>query len=272
MNSPTMITSPEPLFVVVAQTPDFNEKAHEIARHYWGEVTDAKTALALPTWYLSLGVNGLALCHATEKIKPIQVDFTHNPELLRRKQRLHSDPLIRAMGLHKGGAMPDTATRPTVWDLTAGMGQDAFLMASMGYMVHLWERNAIVHALLADGLARAQQTHCAIAMRMVLHHGSASNLCQNPPNAPLPESIYIDPMFPSRNKTALPNKAMQALHTIVGHDDDADALLAVAQHYAKQRVVVKRPKLAPPLANKPPKWQHLGPTIRFDAYLPEHTV
>ena len=57
-------------------------------------------------------------------------------------------PLARAIGL-KGGAAP------TVADVTAGLGRDAFVLACLGCTVWLIERSPIVAALLRDGLRRA---------------------------------------------------------------------------------------------------------------------
>lgn len=52
--------------------------------------------------------------------------------------------------------------------------------------------------------------------------------------------VYLDPMFPHRQKSALVKKEMRVFQTLVGADDDADALLAPARRLAKKRVVVKR--------------------------------
>ena len=58
--------------------------------------------------------------------------------------------IAKAVGL-KSGAMP------TVVDATAGLGRDAFVLASLGCKVTLIERSPVVAALLQDGLARAAQ-------------------------------------------------------------------------------------------------------------------
>ena len=79
--------------------------------------------------------------------------------------------------------------------------------------------------------------------------------------------VLLDPMFPAKRKPdAKPPKAMQALAAVVGADDDADALLVPALGVATQRVIVKRPRQAPPLAGLKPAWTIEGKLLRFDVY------
>ena len=52
---------------------------------------------------------------------------------------------------------------PTVIDATAGLGRDAFLLASLGMHVTLIERCPQVHDLLADGLAKARAASAGLA-------------------------------------------------------------------------------------------------------------
>lgn len=58
--------------------------------------------------------------------------------------------IAKAAGLNKGAT-------PTVLDGTAGLGRDAFVLASLGCKVQMVERHPVVAALLDDGLARAKQ-------------------------------------------------------------------------------------------------------------------
>ena len=55
--------------------------------------------------------------------------------------------LAKAVGIQSG-------VRPSILDLTAGLGGDAFVLASLGCPVSMVERHPAVRALLADGLAR----------------------------------------------------------------------------------------------------------------------
>jgi 16S rRNA (guanine1516-N2)-methyltransferase len=60
---------------------------------------------------------------------------------------------------------------------------------------------------------------------------------------------------------------MQILQILIGDDQDADELLETALLCAGNRVVVKRPRLAPALADKAPSHSITGKTSRFDVYL-----
>ena len=62
-----------------------------------------------------------------------------------RPQNLAHELLVRAARV-KGVA------HPTVFDATAGLGEDSFLLASAGFSVTLCERDPVIAALLADAL------------------------------------------------------------------------------------------------------------------------
>ena len=78
--------------------------------------------------------------------------------------------------------------------------------------------------------------------------------------------IYIDPMYPSRAKSALVKKEMQLLHQIIGPDTDNDSLLTIALDVALKRVVVKRPKTAQPLTKQKPSSFIESKNTRYDIY------
>jgi 16S rRNA (guanine1516-N2)-methyltransferase len=81
-----------------------------------------------------------------------------------------------------------------------------------------------------------------------------------------PDVIYLDPMFPDRQKSADVKKEMAAFHHVVGKDEDADSLLEKALAKANYRVVVKRPRKAPFINNKTPSYQLEGKSSRYDIY------
>ncbi len=152
---------------------------------------------------------------------------------------------------------------PSVLDMTAGLGRDGFVLASLGCEVTLVERQPIVHALLVDGLRRAQSSVevSDTARRISLRRGDASELIGQSFGV-----VYVDPMFPERKKSAAVKKEMAAFHQLVGADEDADLLLAKAIELATHRVVVKRPKGAPFLAGQKPSQSLTGKSGRFDIY------
>lgn len=179
--------------------------------------------------------------------------------------------LHRAVGLRRG-------VRPRVFDATAGLGRDAFRLAYAGCDVTAVERSDLLHGLLADGLARAlgdREIAERLDGRLRVWHADARDLlrrlmkraaARESPQEPLPDVVYLDPMFPAKRKSALVKQEMRMLRQIVGDDPDAGELFELAQRVALQRVVVKRMHDAPPLA---PAVSHScgDRTTRYDVYM-----
>jgi 16S rRNA (guanine1516-N2)-methyltransferase len=158
-------------------------------------------------------------------------------------------------------------------DATAGLGQDAFMLAYMGYKVTLLERSPVMAALLSNAISRVKPDSWAFSTvhRLTLLHTDAgqwlSEQQQLPEAAKKPTVIYLDPMFPHPDKKALSQKSMQMLQQIVGQDTDADKLLPLAQALATERVVVKRHRASPHLGEQKPQIIFEGKSHRFDVYL-----
>lgn len=205
----------------------------------------------------------LCIQDAAERFKPFFVDFLAEKITFRRKQAtVKTEPLAQALGVKK-----QSDPRPSVIDATAGLAQDSFILASLGFEITLLERSPLIHALLSDGIARATQdeTLAPIMQRLQLIHADAISYLANLNERP--DIIYLDPMFPERKKSALSSKAMQLLQPLVGKDPDANQLVKIALACAKKRVVVKRPRLAEPLANLEPSYSLTGSSSRFDIYI-----
>ena len=193
----------------------------------------------------------------------IRCDFI-NGEL--RHRRLYgggkNQMILKATGLNKH--------KPSVMDLTAGLGRDSYVLATAGARVAMFERQPIVAALLADGLQRLRSSgdeqELAIAQRLSLHQGDSLTCVAALAEQEAPDVIYLDPMFPERGKSAKVKKSMAFFHQLVGSDDDAAALLPLALATAGYRVVVKRPRHAPPLADIKPGLCFEGKSTRFDVY------
>ena len=194
----------------------------------------------------------------------IIIDFSSPANTYRR---LHGggngQPIAKAVGLKTYG-LP-----LTVIDATAGLGQDSFVLACLGCKVTLIERNHIVASLLADALVRGLEDENIklIISNMNLITGNAIEILKNLNPADFPDVIYLDPMFPIRNKTALVKKEMRILKELVGEDGDASDLLWIARKIAKRRVVVKRPRIAGFLGEVPPHSSQIGKANRFDIYV-----
>ena len=211
---------------------------------------------------LQVSVDGLQLQELGRAAPgPVRVDFIEGALAHRRQFGGGSGQMIaKAVGIQPG-------VRPTVLDATAGLGRDAFVLACLGCQVHMIERHPIVAALLTDGLRRARlDTQVAgIVQRMPLLIGDAIEL-MHAWTADAPQVIHLDPMFPSRDKSALVKKEMRLFKPLVGADDDAPDLLAAALALATHRVVVKRPRKAPSIAGATPTYSLDGKSSRYDVY------
>jgi len=177
--------------------------------------------------------------------------------------------IAKAAGLNKGAT-------PTVLDGTAGLGRDAFVLASLGCKVQMVERHPVVAALLDDGLERAKQDPeigTWVGDRMTLIHASSHDALDKlaaDDDFEQPDVVYLDPMYPhpeNKKKSALVKKEMRVFQSLVGADLDADSLLTPALALASKRVVVKRPDYADWLDEKKPTMAIETKKNRFDVYV-----
>lgn len=188
----------------------------------------------------------------------VYADFVAGATARRGRRAAQADEaLVRAAGAGHG-------RRPTVIDATAGLGRDAWLLASLGCQVTLVERHPAVAALLADGLARAAADPGAapVAARLQLHARDALGLLAEA----RADTVLVDPMHPPRRGSAAVKKEMRLLRDLVGPDTDSDRLLAAAIGAARRRVAVKRPRGAAALLGPRPSGSIAGRSTRFDIY------
>lgn len=181
----------------------------------------------------------------------------------RRHGSLRGEAIARAVGLRGG--------RTThVVDATAGLGRDAFVLASLGAQVTLLERSPILGVLLQDALdkALADPESAPIAKRMRLLVGAAEALLPELARTTQIDVVYLDPMYPEHGTRAQVKKEMQILRQLLGTGDDAEELVAHGLENAR-RVVLKRPRHVPPLRRKPSHSVN-GRSTRFDVYI-RHT-
>jgi 16S rRNA (guanine1516-N2)-methyltransferase len=148
-------------------------------------------------------------------------------------------------------------------DATAGWGRDAAILASYGAQVLMLERNRIMAALLDDALQRRDDQSKAALKLSLIDQDALVYLNQLPPEN-YPDIIYLDPMHPQRQKTALVKKDLQVLQHMIGPDEDALALIQLARTRVLKKVVVKWPQNVPALLK--PCSSISGKTVRFDSY------
>lgn len=219
---------------------------------------------------LYLIVNGerLSLQQGGKKAPgPVLVDFVHGASAHRRKYGGgKGQSIAKAVGI-------SSAYKPTVLDATAGLGRDAFVLATLGCDVTMIERHPVVYLLLKSGLYCAQTDEgcdevADIMARMQLLQGNSIELLANwfDEGRSQPDIVYLDPMFPHSKASAEAKKEMKLFRTLVGADLDEDQLWQQANSIARCRIVVKRPAKAPPLAGREPSYVLAGKANRFDVY------
>jgi 16S rRNA (guanine1516-N2)-methyltransferase len=198
----------------------------------------------------------------------VSVDFDDKTMAWRQRHPQQPEALLKAAGMRAGHAL-------RVIDATAGLGQDAFMLANAGCDVLMLERSALLHALLEDGLQRAAQSEdvrvrsAAARMQLVLADSTSIDFATL---GDTPDVIYLDPMFPERRKkSAKVKKNMFMLQQLLDDEPPADGLLLKALQSAQKRVVVKRPRIAGFLEERKPSFQLLGSSSRFDVYLTQPT-
>ena len=182
------------------------------------------------------------------KLKPVQLDF----DVVRPGSG--KDPLLRAIG----------SKSRSVIDVTAGWCVDALHIARQGKDVTAVEQNRIVLALINHAAQNISDP--VLKSRFKLLGGNGSDVIES--LAQSPDVIYLDPMYPEKNKNSVPRKELAILRELVGETENSQHLFECAMASAKQRVVVKRPHYAESMA--------LGKVgeirsklVRFDIYKPD---
>lgn len=152
-----------------------------------------------------------------------------------------------------------------VLDLSAGFGVDAVFLARLGFSVTAIERNELLFKVLSESWAQDKQK---LKWDLNFINADSKHFLTELKVGEF-ESIYYDPMYPEKNKSALPPKNMQILQSLVGSDEADTDIVELALAKCSRRVIVKRPLQAPPI--KPhPNLQVLGKMVRYDIYLPSN--
>jgi 16S rRNA (guanine1516-N2)-methyltransferase len=191
-----------------------------------------------------------------------------------RRRAGQASELLKACGLRSAAGLPAVCdapgqdasgqgqTRPRVLDAMGGWGLDALLLAAAGALVTSVERQPLLHLLQLDLVRRAQARQVEPVLGdgfdyLVPAHGF--------------DVIYLDPMFPTRNKRALPGKHMQYLTALLTETTLGNALERPLERWvehavqsARLRVVVKRRLHDRPIVA--PDWQIRGRSIRYDVF------
>lgn len=182
--------------------------------------------------------------------RAIRLDFDR--ALIQLKSTLHSlrdQPLFRALGC-KGGI------RPTVWDVTCGLGGDSLMLLLFGCKVISSERHPIPALMLLRAYESFQHE---LKANWTLNLDDQDHSVES-------QVIYFDPMYNGPESSALPRKEMRIFREFVGEDKDA-VLVAKNLNEKNRRLIIKRPPKSTPLIENPSFVQE-GKSVRFDVYLP----
>ncbi len=237
------------------------QRALEISQQLGiGEVRQEE--ISPDTILLEVGEKGISLrLSSWSERSALRINFSSGKLGYRLAKASHrQEPLASAIGIkHRRGL--------SVVDATAGLGIDTVVLASLGCQVTALERNSLLHFFLADALQRSLSTSSVSDYLERVHLIHADGRQWLAATDRIFDVIYLDPMFPERQKSAQVKKEMQLLQALLAEEaDDAPELLEIALQKAFYRVVVKRPVHAPALEGPAPAQQLGGRAVRFDIY------
>ncbi len=289
----------------------FEEHASKLAEHL------GSRAMACPEKDLAKtleGYGGLALTFSADGLALVGDGMMMRADFESMLPRLKSNSINKEL-LVKASRIRDTAGNGTagsrkhsVFDATAGLGEDSLLLAAAGFDVYMHEHNPIIAALLADAIDRAQKNERLLAIVSRMHpyeddsiealRSLASN--ENPgttePWEPesstrenirestrelesagvpqhenisqVPDVILLDPMFPARTKSAKVKKKFQLLHHLEEPCGNEHDLLQAAIMAKPRKIVIKRTPNGPWLDGVKPDYSIEGKSVRYDCIIP----
>jgi len=199
-----------------------------------------------------------------------QGDFSESMKRRVTDGRLQHEMLVKASKPDKSLSSSFSPSLKAI-DATAGMGEDAFLIAANGYDVTLHEQNPVIALLLKDAIRRAKKDSLLkeIAGRMHVVEGNSVDILSN--RLDPVDIIYLDPMFPGRQKSGLINKKLQLIQKMEAPCSEEHELFDAAIKACPSKIIVKRPLKAPFLAGRKPNYTLEGKAIRYDCYALNNT-
>lgn len=214
------------------------------------KLEDLLKSTSLPSsWKLEILQEGL--CLKTDKGESFVLDFSKLQPLSR------GQPLVKAIGCKKNESWK-------VLDVTAGWGQDAFLLSCLGCEVLAIESHPLVFAFLIDAISK-KNLQKPNSLKFILDN--SLNYLKTIKDEDRPNVIYIDPMFkPKKSLSKLPLKILEDL---VGETKQSDNLFKQSLHRAINRVVVKRHRLEKPKQGAIRLCSFSGRSVCYDVFAPQ---
>lgn len=184
----------------------------------------------------------------------LTLNFCHGAALARQRPQGLSANLRKALGNKQF----------LVVDGTAGLAGDSLAFLAAGFRVLACEASSALAWWVATAIARAR--HCN-PLLWENFCGLKNDFYQQAIlEIAVPYVLYLDEMFPERQKSALNSKAMRMVKKLAVVRPPPPAEFFQAQPFL-HRLVIKRPLRAAGLLTVPPSYQLLGSTVRFDVYV-----
>lgn len=227
-------------------------EAREYAQFLKADLNPTK----LENYFFHLFVTPQGLQVKDTQNRKLEIDFDENHlDYQRRGHRGKNELISKSLGVAKGCKR--------VLDLSVGMGIDSVFLSQLGFEVTGVERSPLLYVLLKKAFSKTQKPEL---QKYQLFHADALEFLKSQKGQLQFDSIFFDPMYPHKKKSALPKQEMVVFRDLVGNDDDAAEVLKEALTWPVQRVVVKRPLSAPELL---PGVTHSfeGKVVRYDTYV-----
>jgi 16S rRNA (guanine1516-N2)-methyltransferase len=226
-----------------------------------------------PTHVLIFDEQGLclrAMQGVLVKAAPLRLSFTDEALHYRLKTSGRRQGLGQALGLQHFKDSP-----PRVIDATAGLGRDAALMAYLGAQVTMIERDPVLFQMLSDALIKGAEelksldSHWASSMlaNLTLMASESRKVLAQQDREEGVDIVYLDPMYPEKEKNARSRKELALLHELLGSEEDLPSLLELARNAARKRVILKRPNKYHDTRLPKPSFIVPGKIARFDVYI-----
>lgn len=212
--------------------------------------------LDLENYFFHLHIEGEQIFVRDAEKRLLEIDFDKNHlDYERRGHQGKNELIAKALGYAKGCRK--------VLDLSVGMGIDSVFLMQLNFQVSGVERSPVLYALLKEAFARTEKEY--LKSYQLYFADALTFLRENKGKLDI-DAIYFDPMYPHKKKSALPKQEMVVFRNLIGHDEDAAAVLQEALTWPVRRVVVKRPLKAEELL---PGVIHsfVGKVVRYDSYV-----
>ncbi len=172
--------------------------------------------------------------------------------------------VLRRESLVKAAMIKGNTNGVTVFDATAGLGEDSFILAASGFNVVLFEKNNVIFELLQNAYERGVKDSeiSPILGRMTLIKGDSTQMLQLAEVRP--DVVFLDPMFPQRRKSGKIKKKFQLLQQLEEPCVSEKDLIDAAIDAKPVKIIIKRPENGEFLAGIRPSYSIKGETIRYD--------